>query len=269
MLYQLSYIGKSVAPLSPQPTAPSLRSGFRLRAPVAFAPHATQAPQLTKGVLYQLSYIGEKPSCQLLAFSHRKTLIRDIVGLYSLSLPRSGSITSLRCTQVLPANSARIASVARRILISCRVLHARTPRATNDASAISSRFTRNPFTANGWCTGKDSNLRTSEEGQIYSLLALTTHPPVQNCGTVRPFAVRFGHSSRYSRSLRRWFRRILQKYGFANVKNRNARANAIARKHHTWKIPLWSAVGKSVKPPRPRRISCPNQCWSWRRDLNP
>src|SRR4029077_3609291 len=37
-----------------------------------------------------------------------------------------------------------------------------------------------------WCTGKDSNLRTSEEGQIYSLLALTTHPPVQNCRTVRP-----------------------------------------------------------------------------------
>ena len=30
-----------------------------------------------------------------------------------------------------------------------------------------------------WCTGKDSNLRTSEEGQIYSLLALTTHPPVR------------------------------------------------------------------------------------------
>ena len=30
-----------------------------------------------------------------------------------------------------------------------------------------------------WCTGKDSNLRTSKEGQIYSLLALTTHPPVQ------------------------------------------------------------------------------------------
>src|SRR6266849_5975325 len=37
---------------------------------------------------------------------------------------------------------------------------------------------------------------------------------------------------------------------FANVKNRNARENAIARKHHIWKIPLWSAVGKSVKPSR-------------------
>ena len=43
---------------------------------------------------------------------------------------------------------------------------------------------------------------------------------------------------------------------FANVKNRNARENAIARKHHTWKIPLWSAVGKSVKPPpAPARLA--------------
>jgi hypothetical protein len=51
-------------------------------------------------------------------------------------------------------------------------------------------------------------------------------------------------------SVRRSFRRNLQEYEFANVKNRNAREKAIARKHHTWKIPLWSAVGKSVKPPR-------------------
>ena len=28
--------------------------------------------------------------------------------------------------------------------------------------------------------GKDSNLRTRKEGQIYSLLALTTHPPVRS-----------------------------------------------------------------------------------------
>src|ERR1700730_19116779 len=64
-----------------------------------------------------------------------------------------------------------------------------------------------------WCTGKDSNLRTSEEGQIYSLLALTTHPPVQNCRTVRPSCL----SGIPCRHLRhgRWFRRTLRK-----VKNR-------------------------------------------------
>ena len=120
-----------------------------------------------------------------------------------------------------------------------------------------------------WCTGKDSNLRTSEEGQIYSLLALTTHPPVQNCRTV-PFLPTSGIHRRYLRQRNgRSFRRIFAKARIpANVKNRNAREYAIARKHHTWKIPLWSAVGKSVKPPR--RVSCVrNQCWSWRRDLNP
>ena len=32
--------------------------------------------------------------------------------------------------------------------------------------------------ANLWCTGEDSNLRSSKERQIYSLLPLTTRPPV-------------------------------------------------------------------------------------------
>src|ERR1700733_4530658 len=30
-----------------------------------------------------------------------------------------------------------------------------------------------------WCTGEDSNLRSSKERQIYSLLPLTTRPPVR------------------------------------------------------------------------------------------
>jgi hypothetical protein len=51
-----------------------------------------------------------------------------------------------------------------------------------------------------WCTGEDSNLRSSKERQIYSLLPLTARPPVQNaeklgqpehcratvCGSTRP-----------------------------------------------------------------------------------
>ncbi len=35
-----------------------------------------------------------------------------------------------------------------------------------------------PF--NLWCTGEDSNLRSSKERQIYSLLPLTARPPVHN-----------------------------------------------------------------------------------------
>jgi hypothetical protein len=37
-----------------------------------------------------------------------------------------------------------------------------------------------PAPANNWCTGEDSNLRSSKERQIYSLLPLTTRPPVHN-----------------------------------------------------------------------------------------
>jgi len=68
---------------------------------------------------------------------------------------------------------------------------------------------------------------------------------VQNCGTVRlccslPALIADIHAS-----VQRSFRRIC-KVRIANVKNRKARENAVARKHHIWKIPLWSAVGKSV-----------------------
>lgn len=36
-----------------------------------------------------------------------------------------------------------------------------------------------------WCTGEDSNLRSSKERQIYSLLPLTTRPPVPFCPAER------------------------------------------------------------------------------------
>src|SRR5207237_9962369 len=40
---------------------------------------------------------------------------------------------------------------------------------------MAKRFTNSDH----WCTGEDSNLRSSGERQIYSLLPLTTRPPVQ------------------------------------------------------------------------------------------
>ena len=36
--------------------------------------------------------------------------------------------------------------------------------------------------SNPWCTGEDSNLRSSKERQIYSLLPLTARPPVHIAG---------------------------------------------------------------------------------------
>src|SRR4029077_7211864 len=99
-----------------------------------------------------------------------------------------------------------------------------------------------------WCTGKDSNLRTSEEGQIYSLLALTTHPPVQNCRTVRPYLL-IRHFSQTST-----LRKIFQTDSSKSEEQKSAREYALARKHHTWKIPYGVPLENSVKPP-PRRIS--------------
>ena len=42
--------------------------------------------------------------------------------------------------------------------------------------ALAPRFTLPNF----WRTGEDSNLRSSKERQIYSLLPLTTRPPVHH-----------------------------------------------------------------------------------------
>ena len=42
-----------------------------------------------------------------------------------------------------------------------------------------------PGASNLWCTGEDSNLRSSKERQIYSLLPLTARPPVHNQNSKR------------------------------------------------------------------------------------
>ncbi len=66
--------------------------------------------------------------------------------------------------------------------------------------------------------------------------------------------------------------------GGCPIEKQSARENPLARKHHTWKNSLWSAVGKkSVTPPRRAKPYIPEpilpikpiKCWSWRRDLNP
>src|SRR3954447_14191896 len=45
--------------------------------------------------------------------------------------------------------------------------------------AIQNRFISN-HSEKLWCTGEDSNLRSSGERQVYSLLPLTARPPVHN-----------------------------------------------------------------------------------------
>jgi hypothetical protein len=43
-----------------------------------------------------------------------------------------------------------------------------------------------PHGSNAWCTGEDSNLRSSKERQIYSLLPLTARPPVHSRRPLAP-----------------------------------------------------------------------------------
>ncbi len=63
------------------------------------------------------------------------------------------------------------------------VNHAST---ASTAYALNARYKRMPDKT-FWWTGEDSNLRSSKERQIYSLLPLTARPPVHNL--TEPFAL--------------------------------------------------------------------------------
>jgi hypothetical protein len=92
---------------------------------------------------------------------------------------------SFRRTHDFTANSARMASVTRRILWSERVVHASTPKTAYTDNAMAKRFKIGFFASaqdfgcglppfdyaqgqgrktpqNQWCTGEDSNLRSSQ-----------------------------------------------------------------------------------------------------------
>ena len=98
-------------------------------------------------MLYQLSYIGED---QLSAIS----LQLSAKPLYSLPLPPSECITSLRRTQVFNANNARTASVAIRIRVSLNVANASAPNAAYAISAITNRFTTNLMSQQSGAQGR-------------------------------------------------------------------------------------------------------------------
>src|SRR5580692_8954001 len=51
-------------------------------------------------------------------------------------------------------------------------------RAFQSCAIIRLRILAHSSPSQQWCTGEDSNLRSSKERQIYSLLPLTARPPV-------------------------------------------------------------------------------------------
>ena len=97
------------------------------------------------------------------------------------------------------------------------VNHANTASTAYKTIAIRSmRFTRpisstRPYRTSilqtAWCTGEDSNLRSSNERQIYSLLPLTTRPPVHilsplSCANPSGFAARSALAGHFSGIIR-------------------------------------------------------------------
>jgi hypothetical protein len=110
-----------------------------------------------------------------------------------------------------------------------------------------------------WCTGEDSNLRSSKERQIYSLLPLTTRPPVHY--------LRFAHaflsalSAIHSTYVLAFEHPTLTRFGHPSA----FRSQRPRQNHDS--LPegflCGGSAGHLLTPVLPWRI------WSWRRDLNP
>ena len=112
--------------------------------------------------------------------------------------PPSRTNTSIR---TLPASIVCQARAAR-IAIPASATNLRFPPSTASltlhfearGAALASRFARASSARSAihpilnWCTGEDSNLRSSKERQIYSLLPLTTRPPVHYLRFARAFS---------------------------------------------------------------------------------
>ena len=150
-------------------------------------------------------------------------------------------------------------------LASSSVLHARTPSRRYTANAMDKRL--NP---NLWCTGEDSNLRSSGERQIYSLLPLTTRPPVRITGFARTRNPFQGCNLQASQPF------------VAPVQMRNKQKRVRIRVNilphegslHVGRIPLRSAFLVILLRCRRQPVAqlpCDsgNVTWSWRRDSNP
>jgi hypothetical protein len=113
-----------------------------------------------------------------------------------------------------------------------------------------------------WCTGEDSNLRSSKERQIYSLLPLTTRPPV-------PIArLRASAPPRCPARSSRRGRRIPEK---------SFPPNCSHLPPHDATQPFGAGLrqktlagnGSLLRKGTPARADSCRRVWSWRRDLNP
>jgi hypothetical protein len=149
---------------------------------------------------------------------------------------------------------AKIANVASRTRESLNVVQDKTPSPTNAAIATTKRFTRSlardfgcglplrlrPQNAsNSWCTGKDSNLRTSLGGTDLQSVGFNHSPTCAKMPSLPALITQVSVADllRGGPTLQA---------GGCPIEKQSARENPLARKHHTWKNSLWSAVGKNL-----------------------
>ena len=141
-----------------------------------------------------------------------------------------------------------------RYRLSSMVVHARPATTASTASETRSR----PAPAGvmsigtrrgGWCTGEDSNLRSSKERQIYSLLPLTTRPPV-------PSSPPTPCDPKLTRCVQR---RALRGSSAAKTRCSEERSGSCGQRRRTNLFRDVPHCGTARLP----------ENWSWRRDLNP
>ena len=187
----------------------------------------------------------------------------------------------MRRTIVLMANNAKMASVAKRIRLSLNVIQAKIPRTTYAPSAIIKRFTSAPShktlgispaapsTAlrarpyhtrprlaseygSTWCTGKDSNLRTSLGGTDLQSVGFNHSP---TCAKTK----KRGHTNQNPSKKRR--RKLGNETRELPLDTCNQPENTLMECVKTGAL---SARLRANLPLFPETI-----LWSWRRDLNP
>jgi hypothetical protein len=198
--------------------------------------------------------------CQPPALALRSRLEADV---HSSWCSRRSLSIFLFHDQVRSANIARMASVANLNFGSVSVVHANIA-----SSAYTPKATTNLFITTPRTSGAQGRIRTSvarKERQIYSLLPLTTRPPVHvstehshrvpRPGTINPCC---------QRTLRRALRKTPQQPR-TRTSARLARVgccwNQFSRRaaRLVWLAPATAAAGGALSV----------AIWSWRRDLNP
>ena len=123
---------------------------------------------------------------------------------------------------------------------------------------------RKSFSLKSWCTGEDSNLRSSKERQIYSLLPLTARPPVPNLHSLHPATKICSGTPQLPLPIETQLRAYCP-----------ARNSPACRSMHLSGITAEDRSSALTTPdagPNLAAVSAP-EChfyeWSWRRDLNP